>query len=227
MRKYLVATVAALGVLGAMGADVGALAQTGAQIGAQTGAQTGEPDAVAPARAVRRRGPARKRMARAPAATADAMVEDGSAPPTSAYRGGASVPLSQNASNLGSQTRRSEIAPRLPDPQAGSNSPEALLRAAQRSLSQNKTGAAQQALEMAETRVLSRTTEPSMAGAPDTAVMTQRIGDARRALGAGDRAGAQAAIAAALAAPVPPPGPAVTTTTTYPGAVPMPAPRTY
>ena len=217
MRTYLVATVAALGVLGAMAVDTGALAQT-----SQDGVET-----AAPARPARRHTPARRRAAAAAATTAETVTEDGSAPPTSAYRGGASVPLSQRASNIGTQTGRTEVAPRLPDPQAGSNSPEALLRAAQQSLSQNKTGAAQQALEMAETRVLSRTTDPSMANTPDSAVMVQRIGEARRALGAGNRAGAQAAIAAALNAPVPPPGPAVTTT--YPAQPPAPyvAPRTY
>ena len=153
-------------------------------------------------------------------------ADDGTAPPTSAYRGGASVPLSEKASNLGGATTRSEIAPRLPSPDASSNTPEALLRAAQRSLSQNRTGAAQQALEMAETRILSRTIDPTALGTPDPAAMVQHIGEARRALGAGNRAGAQAAIAAALQAPVPPPGPATTTTTTYapPGAMLVPPP---
>lgn len=218
MRKYLLTTVAALGVLGAMGVDTGALAQAAA------------PDAVAPAASAspaRRHAKVRRRAAVAAATTAETVTEDGSAPPTSAYRGGASVPLSQRATNIGSQTGRTEIAPRLPDPQAASNTPEALLRAAQRSLSQNKTGAAQQALEMAETRVLSRTTDPSMANTPDTSVMTQQIGEARRALGAGNRAAAQAAIAAALSAPVPPPGPAVTTTYPVQGPAPYAAPRTY
>lgn len=218
MRKYLLTTVVAFGILGATGFNTGAIAQTAA------------PEAVAPAAhasPARRSAKAHRRATAAAAATAETMAEDGSAPPTSAYRGGASVPLSQRASNIGNQTGRSDVAPRLPDPQAGSNTPEALLRAAQRSLAQNKTGAAQQALEMAETRVLSRTTDPSMANTPDTAAMTQRIGEARRALGAGDRAAAQAAIAAALEAPLPPPGPAVTTT--YPAAAPAPyaPPRTY
>lgn len=150
-------------------------------------------------------------------APADAYENAGVVPPTSAYQGGAGVPLSPHASNIGPGTARSEIAPRLPNPDAPSNSPEALLRAAQRALSRGQTGAAQQALEMAETRILSRTTDPSMANQPDTAAMTQHIGAARRALGAGDRNGAQAEIQQALAAPVPPPGPAVTTTTVYPG----------
>lgn len=213
MRTYLATTIAALGILGALGGGTTAVAQTSQSDGVEMAAP------AAPRGAHRK---VRRRAAVAATTTAtDGVTPDGEAPPTSAYRGGASVPLSQRATNNSTQAGRTEIAPRLPDPQAGSNSPEALLRAAQRSLSQNKTGAAQQALEMAETRVLSRTTEPSMAGAPDTAAMTQRIGEARRALGAGDRTAAQAAITAALAAPMPPIGPAVTTTT-YPAPGPAP-----
>ena len=159
-----------------------------------------------------------------PASTADDM----SAPPTSAYRGGAGSPSSTRASNISSGGSRSEMAPRLPDPNAANNSPEALLAAAQRSLKQGKTGAAQEALERAETRILSRTTDPSMAAQPDTSMMAQNIAQARRALGNRDIAGAQSAISMAMSAPVPPPGPG---TTTVPGTVymapGMPAGRTY
>ena len=211
MRKSLLVTVAVLGLVGAGVPDMAALAQTSSD---------------APTHATR---PARRHAAprHNAAATAADATDDGSAPPTSAYQGGASVPLSPRASNIGPGDTRSEIAPRLPNPETASNSPEALLRAAQRSLSQNKTGAAQQALEMAETRILSRTVEPANASVPDPAAMVQHIGEARRALGAGNRAGAQAAIAAALQAPVPPPGPAVTI---VPGVAPAPmgmAPRAY
>lgn len=142
-------------------------------------------------------------------------AEDQSAPPTGAYRGGAGSPFSDRASNTTSANTHSEIAPRLPSPDAAANSPEALLSAAQQALRQGRTGAAQQALEMAETRVLSRTVDPTMANQPDQAMMVKHIGDARRALGARNRQAAEAAIAAAMSAPVPPPGPTVTTT--YPG----------
>lgn len=155
------------------------------------------------------------------------------------YRGGAGSPSSTAASNIGPNSTRSEIAPRLPSPDANANSPEALMRSALRSLDQNKTGAAQQALEMAETRVLSRTTDPSMSGTPDQSMMVKHLGDARRALGARDVNGAKEALRMALNAPVPPPGPAVTTTYVpqvqqpyaqpYMGApmAPMPVPRAY
>lgn len=134
------------------------------------------------------------------------------APPTSAYRGGAGSPYSARASNTTSANTRSEVAPRLPDPDAAANTPEALLAAAQRSLRAGRTGAAQEALERAETRVLSRTTDPSMAGTPDQAAMVRHIGDARRALGNRNPAAADASISAAMASPIPPRGPTVTTT---------------
>lgn len=133
---------------------------------------------------------------RAPASQVqDAGVD---APRTGDYRGGAGSPSSTQASNIGRQDTRSEIAPRLPDPGAAST-PQALLQAAQRALASNRTGAAQEALERAETRVLTRSTDPSAAGAPDQNSMVQSIGAARRALAARDIPGARAAISAALA----------------------------
>lgn len=169
---------------------------------------------------MRHNGPRHAGMNRM-AATAD----DTSAPPTSAYRGGAGSPSSTQASNINGASRRSEIAPRLPDPNAANNSPEALLAAAQRALNQGHTGAAQEALERAETRILSRTTEPSMAGQPDSSAMAMHIAQARRALGNRDMAGAKAEVGMAISAPVPATGPAVTMT---PGAMPMMSPpRTY
>ena len=120
-------------------------------------------------------------------------------PGTGDYRGGAGSPFSANASNITGQDTRSEMAPRLPDPAAANNSPQAYLAAAQRALASNRTGAAQEALERAETRLLSRSTDPSMAGTPDPAPMVQQIGAARRALAARDMAGARSAISAAMA----------------------------
>ena len=103
------------------------------------------------------------------------------------------------------------MSPWLPDPNAPGSSPRDLLMAAQRALNQGKTGAAQEALERAETRVLSRTTDPSMAATPDQTSMVQNIAQARRALGARDTAGAKQAIAMAMDDRVPPRGPATTT----------------
>ncbi len=134
---------------------------------------------------------------RAPASQAqDAGVD---APRTGDYRGGAGSPSSTQASNIDRKDTRSDIAPRLPDPGAAANTPQDLLQVAQRALASNHTGAAQEALERAETRVLTRSTDPSAAGAPDSGSMVQSIGAARRALATRDIPGARAAIAAALA----------------------------
>ena len=123
---------------------------------------------------------------------------DVNAPPTSAYRGGAGSPRSNHASNISASDTRSEIAPRLPDPATASNTPEAYLAAAQNALASGKTGAAQEALERAETRLLSRSTDPSAAASPADMPMVQQIGQARQALATRDIAGARSAIRAAM-----------------------------
>jgi len=112
---------------------------------------------------------------------------------------GGDVPLSTRASNIGPSDTRSEIAPRLPSPDAASNTPEAFLMAAQRALAAGRTGQAQEALERAETRLLTRSTEPSMANTPDSAPMVMQISQARQALARRDTAGARRAIDMAMA----------------------------
>lgn len=128
---------------------------------------------------------------------ADAAGMD--APRGGEYRGGAGSPRSNRASNIAPSDTRSDIAPRLPDPASANSTPEGYLAAAQRALASGKTGAAQEALERAETRVLSRSTDPSMAASPADMPMVQQISQARRALAARDMAGAKSAINAAMA----------------------------
>ena len=137
-----------------------------------------------------------KKMARAAAPAAVAEGSDG--PRDGEYRGGAGSPLSTTAANTTAGNTRSEIAPRLPDPNAAGSTPEAYLVAARRALAAGKTGMAQEALERAETRVLSRSTDPAMADRPAGIPMVQSIGEARRALATKNTAGAQSAITAAL-----------------------------
>lgn len=132
---------------------------------------------------------------RAPRATAEGI----DANPNRDYRGGAGSPASAKAANTNAANTRSQIAPRLPDPDAESNSPEAYLIAARRALSRGQTGAAQEALERAETRALTRSTEPSLADAPDSKPLVQQISTARQALANRDMPGAQSAISDALA----------------------------
>lgn len=170
-------------------------------------------------------------LAFAPVAFAqNAARTDMPAPPTSAYRGGVGSPLSTHATDL-TPSRGEKIGSRLPTPPTTGDTPRDLLAAAQRSLDHGQTGAAQQALEMAETRVLSRTIDPSMANQPYPASMVASISQARQALGKRDIAGAKQAITMALNDRVPPPGPA---TVTVPAGTPAmmappnaPAPRTY
>src|SRR5579862_2271701 len=89
-------------------------------------------------------------------------VPPGTNPQTGARPGndigtGESLRLSNRAGNIGPQDTRSEIAPNLPSPSVGQDSPPAAyLRAARTALLQGRTGEAQQALEMAETRALDR-----------------------------------------------------------------------
>ncbi len=139
--------------------------------------------------------PMRGRMRQHRMADGEAGVD---APPTSAYRGGAGSPRSNRASNIGPSDTRSDIAPRLPDPASAGTTPEAYLAAAQRALASGRTGTAQEALERAETRLLTRSTEASAASTPADMPMVQQIGQARQALAARDIPGARSAIRAAL-----------------------------
>ena len=100
---------------------------------------------------------------------------------------GMSGPASSTASNTGYANSPSTIAPHLPQPMQGENAPpEIYLRDAQQALSRHQTGLAQQALEMAETRLLDRSTAPEAASLPDQRPEIAAVSHARHALGAGD-----------------------------------------
>ena len=132
---------------------------------------------------------------------------------------GLSGPASSRASNIGHADTPGGIAPHLPQPDAPEGSgPDALLRAADRALVEHRTGAAQEALEMAETRLLDRSTEIDASGRPDQDPRVLHVGAALQALGRGDIAAARAGIAVAIQGDMPPAMP--------PGMTPpMPAPR--
>jgi hypothetical protein len=115
---------------------------------------------------------------------------------------GMSGPASMTASNIDQADSHSNIAPHFPEPKVGAvGSPEQYLMAAQTALAAHHTGAAQQALEMAETRLLDRSTPVNAAGQPDENPMVASVAAARQALGHNDMAGAKAAIKTALATP--------------------------
>jgi hypothetical protein len=112
---------------------------------------------------------------------------------------GYSEPASGQASHTDSSNARSTIAPRLPTPPVGADADAAsFLHAAQRDLDARRTGAAQEALERAETRLLDRSTDPSQVNAPDRSPTVDTIEQARQALGRHDISGARELISRAL-----------------------------
>lgn len=113
---------------------------------------------------------------------------------------GMSEPTSTRASNIEGTDSRSAIAPRLPMPSVAADaSPQQLLAAAQQALRQHRTGAAQEALERAETRLLDGSSMASGAPMPSDNPMVKQVSGARMALGRRDMAGANQMIADALA----------------------------
>jgi hypothetical protein len=112
---------------------------------------------------------------------------------------GQSLPLSNNAGNIGPSDTTTPYAARLPSPGVGENAdPRAFLEAARSALAAGRTGEAQEAMERAETRLLIRSVRPSQAGTPSHEPVIQQITEARHALGQGDRAGAIAKLTDAL-----------------------------
>src|SRR5262249_42495878 len=82
-------------------------------------------------------------------------------------RTGPSLPPSDGASNIGPDDTRSSIAPVLPSPVVGEDAPvQAYLQAARSALVAGRTGEAQQALEMAQTRALDRSVPLFQTNAP-------------------------------------------------------------
>ena len=112
---------------------------------------------------------------------------------------GESGPASNRASNIDAADTRSAIAPHLPAPPVGEGATaDSYLQAAQAALHAHKTGEAQQALEMAETRLLDRSTPVNAAGQPDQDAAVQQVANARKALASGDTQGASSAIQMAM-----------------------------
>jgi hypothetical protein len=112
---------------------------------------------------------------------------------------GESGPLSDAASNIDSADTHSTIAPHFPEPAVGEGaSADTLLRAAEAALASHRTGTAQQALEMAETRLLDRSTPVGTADVPDQNMAVQQVATARKALASGNTGAADAAIQMAM-----------------------------
>ena len=112
---------------------------------------------------------------------------------------GQSGPASDKASNIDGSDSRSDIAPHFQSPGVDENAgPVGYLKAAEAALAHHRTGEAQQALEMAETRLLDRSTPVTEASVPSQNDMVQQVSMARQALGHNDVPGARKAIAMAI-----------------------------
>jgi hypothetical protein len=107
-------------------------------------------------------------------------------------------PFSRSASNITPSNTRSEIAPALPAPQT--DGPRNLLMTASQDLGSGQTGAAQEALERAETRILDRSVPATMANQPDGGQAVNLIRQARMALAQNDLRGANGYVQQALQA---------------------------
>jgi hypothetical protein len=131
-------------------------------------------------------------------------VPPGADPATGARPGneigtGASGPFSNNSSNIGPQDTTSTIAPNLPSPNVGEGaSPRRYLEAARTALLVGRTGEAQQALEMAETRALDQSVPLFQTGVPSKNPLVGEIQQALDALGHGDRGQAVKIVEAAI-----------------------------
>lgn len=127
------------------------------------------------------------------AATALAQVPPGANPETGARPGndigtGMSMPMSDKAGNIGPQDTNSPIAARLPPPDVGdAASVHTLLLAARNALIGGRTGEAQEALEMAETRALDRSVPLLQTGVPSESPLVAKIRSTLQMLGTGDR----------------------------------------
>jgi hypothetical protein len=96
-------------------------------------------------------------------------------------------PLSTSASNITPDTQR-PWAPRLPAPPVPENAPpKDFIQAALNALAAGRTGEAQEAMERAESRVLTRSVRPSRANQPSQQPLVQQLAQARQALGANNR----------------------------------------
>lgn len=121
-------------------------------------------------------------------AAAQTPTSDTGARPGNEIGTGSSLPRSDRSSNNVPGDTRSRIAPNLPSPAIDEDAPSRqYLTAARRALQAGQTGKAQQSLEMAETRLLDRSTDQGQTNDPSSDLVVKRISDARHALGTGDR----------------------------------------
>jgi hypothetical protein len=111
-----------------------------------------------------------------------------------------SLPRSNKASNIDAADTRSNIAPTLPSSRLSLDATSReYLQSARDSLAAGRTGAAQQSLEMAETRALGGSVDADKASVQSDSTKVTQIRDALHALGSGDNAHSMQLIDVALA----------------------------
>lgn len=138
--------------------------------------------------------------------TPPGWVPPGADPATGARPGndigtGMSLPMSDQAGNITSQDTASPIAARLPDPPVDDNAAiHDFLVAARNALAEGRSGEAQEALEMAETRALDRSVPLFQTMTPSRDPVVERVRQVLLTLGNGDRLEAMRLLEQAIAA---------------------------
>ncbi len=96
-------------------------------------------------------------------------------------------PKSTTATNIVPRDTHSDLAASLPSPNLGPNAdPANYLHNAKQELARHRTGAAQQALEMAETRLLDRSVPATDVNQPDRSPAISEVSEALHSLGRND-----------------------------------------
>jgi len=135
----------------------------------------------------------------ATSAAALAQPAPSDARPGNEVGAGMSLPKGNRASNLLPQDARTTVAPNLPSPQGDEDQlPSGFLKAAQSALAAGRTGQAQQALEMAQTRLLDRSVPIGQTNNPSDNPSVRQTSQALRALAAHDRGTCMQLIEAAI-----------------------------
>jgi hypothetical protein len=107
--------------------------------------------------------------------------------------------LMQDAGALMGGASGSGLVGKLPVPQVTDDSALSYLKAARSALASGKKGLAQEALERAESRLLTRDVAPSQAGAPSTDPSISEISKALQALASGQTSTALQVVDALIA----------------------------
>ena len=111
-------------------------------------------------------------------------------------------PMSTQPTNVGPGDTHTLWSPSLPAPPVGPDAPlSAYVQAARSAVAAGRLGEAQEAIERAESRALTRSVRPSMASDPSHQPLVQQLAEARQMVAAHDSAGAARKLDEALANP--------------------------